>query len=249
MNLLRKYLFGLSGHIPPTSNLMWADTHSTTDRTTFQSNFTYQMRHDTTGVDSPVDIVKVMVSDNEGSSYGVLIGNIGSSSFSDTITTGSKWYKLIVKDTEGYTITSNVLKMTRVMPMDGTMVIEYNGVDYPAGIYTVIPIDFQQSGPVVLKIKNIHSTETILLSGIEPGVNNRSVFIYDAQNLTTIPTIVSSPVDGQILPPGGSLPLVFTKESLMPGRYHMKVYFIMARDGSGNEVNTSIFKTTQLELS
>ena len=237
MNLLRKYLFGLSGHLPPTSKLMWADTHSTDDRTTFQSNFTYQMRHDTTGIDSPVDIVKVMVSDNEGSSYGVLIGNIGSSQFSDTITTGSKWYKLIVRDTEGYTTTSNILKMTRVLPGFGTMVIEYEGVDYPMGLLpgNAIPIDINKPDPVVLRIKNIHATETILLSGVQPGVNNQVVSLYNIQNSSIRPTLTKCPVDGQTLPPGASIPLVFNKGS-MPGYFDLVVHLIMSQYEDGTNI-------------
>lgn len=98
--------------VAPTVSITWDDL-SNTDKVTNQSTLTYEVF--VTSADTNNDIVKreVLRSTN-GTIYTVMIADLTTATFGDTITTGNKYYKVKVTDSVGNITYSNVLKYSNI---------------------------------------------------------------------------------------------------------------------------------------
>lgn len=202
LDLFRRETLGMgdSGKAP-TAIMVWGSPWSGSgEQICTQPLCNYIMFLDAQDSDNDITSRIIQISTDEGNTWTVLLTN-PSNPFGDGITTGKKWYRAIVTDSEGHQVISNILKIKKQLPGMGDIVLVYNGTQHQNS--TVL--DPQNSIPMSnpenthLALKNIHTDEYIECASILNNQNSVSFYKYGTN--MSMPVLIT-PKAGEIILPG-----------------------------------------------
>jgi hypothetical protein len=240
MDLFERFIFGGASSSPPTSLLRWDDNLGTEDRHCTYNVCNYEIESYATDPDNNITTHVIQISTDLGVTWNTFISQLNQSTFIDQIINpGTKWYRAIVTDSDGNTVTSNILKMSKVAPAAGDIVLEFGGVMYQEWDTTQpglpSPINMPISSSTSWLFKNIHPTDYMEMYGVNPPTNNNAMSVFKYGDPNTSPSILTSPQGGETLQPnmGSQLPGAanFTGHS---GLYVISISFVAGQWSGGN---------------
>ena len=235
--LFRRFLCGGSseGKAPSVTFVWGSPSSGVAERFCTDVLCNYNMTLVASDIDGDITNIKIEVSTDQGNTWNIFQDNIPitTNGFSDNIMTGSKWYRAIVKDSEGHEVISTTLKMTKKIPSLGSIRLVVAGIEYAPEGPVVTPIDVP-TGTVDVYLRNIHPSEFISFGtglGIEP------ILLHKQGQPTNqiIPSI--KPTQGVKLLPGQEA-LVRFDTGLNTGAYQLSESQIIGQMNGGDLYGT-----------
>lgn len=214
-----------SGNKPPTVNIMWQDNFGKEDRvcnTSTCNDYTIMV----VSSDSDNDIVskEVFMSQDEGATWQRIISNLQGTTFGTAISTAigtSWWYKVVVTDSKGNSVPSNILKYATLPIGTGDIVLVYDGVEHRGEIAVVDPatspiisMSPQFNGnTIAFSFKNKSTSEVVKCVGVGMPQFKNAMDIFKYGNPSISPIIAASPYDGELIFPDKSIAGAFQRDS------------------------------------
>ena len=125
LDLFRRMILGGGDNEgnPPVVTLVWgAPLSGTGDQNCNQSVCNYIMLANATDADNDIAEYLFQVSTDLGNTW--VNRKVGTQAdLTDTINSGEKWYRVIVKDSEGAIVISNIIKMKKLAPTEFNLLI------------------------------------------------------------------------------------------------------------------------------
>ena len=163
LDLFRRMILGGGDNEgnPPVVTLVWgAPLSGTGDQNCNQSVCNYIMLANATDADNDIAEYLFQVSTDLGNTW--VNRKVGTQAdLTDTINSREKWYRVIVKDSEGATVISNIIKMKKLAPTEPNLLIVPTG-EGGTGL-NLATQDY------VLKVRNQTFNGYIALRGSEAG--------------------------------------------------------------------------------
>lgn len=206
---------------PPVAILTW-DDNTTNDRLCTSPVCNYQMIATLSDVNNDIVSGAVEMSINLGATWTTLFTTGVSTTLGDSITTGTKWYRLRVLDSAGNQTISNILKYSHQLLGLGTIRLRRGTTDYSPGATIVVSVGDQFPASFIGLFKNIHPSQTVQLSN-----HITTPPSFDAVKFSSLAglTVYGGPVPGDLLTNGGGTqPISFDKDSSGSLQVRLAVY-------------------------
>lgn len=233
LQLFRRFLSGGSSEgKAPTVTFVWGSPSSgVAERFCTEATCGYSFTLLVNDIDGDVTSIKIEISTDQGNTWGIFQESIPitTNNFSDNIQTGSKWYRAIVKDSEGHQVISSTLKMTKKLPALGNIVLVVDGIEYPPDGSVPVPIPVN-TGNVQTFLRNKHPSQYVLFQN-QAGTDPILLHKYTQPSNIIVPGL--KPISGAKLLPGEQALVMFETGS-NTGLYNLSESQVIGQLGEGN---------------
>lgn len=241
LELFRRMVLGGGDNLgnPPIVNLVWgAPLSGTDDQVCTKSVCNYLMLANATDADNDIVEYLFQVSTDLGNTW--VNRKVGTQAdLTDTISSGAKWYRVIVTNSEGLQTISKILKISKSLPGMGDVVLVYNGVHYSDNNEVINAIPMLNTGNISFYFKNKHTTQYVECDTSYTDKSDSVIFHpYGNSNLKISP--ISTPKKGDVILPGNQV------QCIIPGVGNTGLHVInftqvIGQVGGSNIVGTRVW--------